>query len=334
MRSAVNWIGYRTTAYSGGFSLRRFSYGKGIFQHFVHQKQERAAPAAPLDGEAYACDKGAQLGLHAPFLRNETMSCRKVAGPHVCNALVRGDQKARCKRAVGCPTAKNLSYPNLPWAILEAMNPLASFAFLIATVQSLAAAVTTRDNLHIRPTLASKAVAARLVSGMRLLRAFLRRLIILIALEMEWHLVDTRGEMKRPHGRKTKSSAGFALGGLEANKVSPWLNRDGPQFNTAAKQTRATPISIDMTRLYAQLDFLAQIAANPIVKAKRLAFHLARKRHGIIMAPQGPPRIAGRWGTEVSASFDAMAASIITQSRNRPPPLPPPRNQWPTITVF
>jgi hypothetical protein len=214
------------------------------------------------------------------------------------------------------------------------MNPLASFAFLITTVQSLVAAVTTRDNLHIRPLLASKAVAVRLVSGMRLLRAFLRRLVILIALEMEWHLVDTRGPMKRPHGRKAKSSAGFALGGLDANKVSPWLNGDGPQFKTKQKMGERTPVSVNMTKLYAQLDFLAKIAANPVTKAKRLAFHLARKRHDIIMAPEGPKRIAGRWGTQVSASFDAMAASIITKSRNRPPPLPPPRNQWPTITVF
>jgi hypothetical protein len=216
------------------------------------------------------------------------------------------------------------------------MNPLASFTFLIATVQSLVAAVITRDNLHIRPPFASKAVAVRLVSGMRLLRAFLRRLIILIALEMEWHLVDTRGEMKRPHGRKSKTSAcaKLSLTCFDADKVSPWLNSDGPQFNKDDKQRRAVPIAIDMTKFYAQLDFLSKIAANPVAKAKRLAFHLARQRHGIIMAPQGPPRIAGRWGTQVSASFDAMAASIITKSRNRPPPLPPPRNQWPTITAL
>jgi hypothetical protein len=234
------------------------------------------------------------------------------------------------------PTAKNLSYPNISWRILKAMNPLASFAFLIATAQSLLAAVTTRDNLHIRPPLARKAVAARLASGMRLLRAFLRRLIILIALEMEWGLVDTRGPMKRPHGRKAKPSAcaTFSLTCFDADKVSPWLNGDGPQFNSAKQQAPSTPASIDMTKLYAQLDFLAKIAAKPVAKAKRLAFHLARKRHGIVMAPEGPKRIAGRWGTQVSASFDAMAASIITQSRNRPPPLPPPRNQWPAITTL
>jgi hypothetical protein len=218
------------------------------------------------------------------------------------------------------------------------MNPLASFAFLITTVQSLAMAVNARDNLYLRPALARKSVAARLASGMRVLRAFLRRLIILIALELEWSLVDKRGEMKRPHKRKSKSSAGFNLQGLDGDKPSPWLNGDGPNFK-AVLQTEQShwfnpPVQVDMAKFYAQLDFLAGIAKNPLAKAKRLAFRLARTRHGIIIAPQGPARIAGRWGTEVRASFDAMAGSIITQSRNRPPPLPPPRTHWPTITAL
>ncbi len=219
------------------------------------------------------------------------------------------------------------------------MNPLASFAILIATLRNLVAAVITRDNLHIRPAWARKALAARLASGMRLLRAFLRRLIILIALELEWGLVDTRGVMKRPHGRKMKSSsAKLSLTCFDADKVSPWLNSDGPNFKLRVKSHNEhgtnPPAYIDMTNLYAQLDFLSGIAANPLAKAKRLAFYLARRRHGIIMAPMGPARIAGRWGTQVSATFDAMAGSIITQSRNRPPPLPAPRTHWPMITAL
>ena len=215
------------------------------------------------------------------------------------------------------------------------MNPLAAFTFLIATVQSLVAAVNTRDNLHLRPASACKAVAVRLAGGLRVLRAFLRRLIILIALDLEWGLVDTRGEMKRPHGRKSASSSRPSLKGLDAAKVSPWLKSDGPQLNTLQdKQAHNTPVQIDMAKLYAQLDFLAGIAANPDAGAKRLAFHLARTQQGIIMAPEGPGRIAGRWGTQVRASYDSMAASIITQSRNRPPPLMPLRTHWPTITAF
>jgi hypothetical protein len=215
------------------------------------------------------------------------------------------------------------------------MNPLSSFAFLIATVKSLASAVNARDNLYLRPALARKAVATRLASGLRVLRAFLRRLIILIALDMEWTLVDTRGEMKRPHKRKSASSAGFALGGLDTQKASPWLNSDGPQFKPRdGKLGRSEPVDVDMAKLYARLDFLARIAANPTAKAKRLAFHLARTHQGIIIAPLGPKRIAGRWGTQVRASFDAMAGAIITQSRMRPPPLPPPRTHWPMITAL
>jgi hypothetical protein len=230
----------------------------------------------------------------------------------------------------------------MSWPTLAAMDPLASFTFLITTAQSLVAAVTTRDNLHLRPALARQSVAARLRSGMIVLRAFLRRLIILIALEMEWSLVDTRGPMKRPHGRKSKSSAGFSLGGLDTQGVSPWLNANGPEFKPVFKNADAhrnfAPVEINMAKLYAQLDFLAGIAANPAAKAKRLAFHLARtydyNKQGIIIAPAGPKRIAGRWGTEVRASYDAIAAAIMTRSRNRPPPLPPPRTHWPTITAL
>jgi hypothetical protein len=217
------------------------------------------------------------------------------------------------------------------------MNPPTTFTFLITTAQSLVAAVTTRDNLHLRPALARKAVAARLRSGMIVLRAFLRRLIILIALEMEWHLVDTRGPMKRPHGRTSKSlSQKFTLQGLDAQGVSPWLNAVGPQFKPVFKSEHRHygPVEIDMAKLYAQLDYLSKLATNPIAKAKRLAFHLARTHEGIIMAPSGPKRIAGRWGTQVSASYDGIAESIMTKSRNRPPPLPPPRNYWPTITAL
>ena len=223
------------------------------------------------------------------------------------------------------------------------MNPPASFAFLIATAEKLAMAVNARDNLYLRPPMACKAVAARLASGMRVLRAFLRRLIILMALELEWSLVDKRGEMKRPHGRKSKSAgAKFSIQGLDPDKPSPWLGGGSPNFKPKVMSENAhrssTPIPVDMTQLYAQLDFLAKIAANPAAKAKRLAFHLARNRHGIfggiIMPPEGPKRIAGRWGTEVRASFDSMAGAIMTQSRNRPPPLPPPRNHWPMITVL
>jgi hypothetical protein len=88
-----------------------------------------------------------------------------------------------------------------------------------------------------------------------------------------------------------------------------------------------------MGTLYAQLDYLAKIASNPVARAKRLAFHLARSHEGMIIAPEASRRIAGRWGTQARASFDAMAAAILTKSRDRPPPLSPRRTHWPTINA-
>jgi hypothetical protein len=236
-------------------------------------------------------------------------------------------------------TAKNLSHTPAPWRMLDPMNPLASFTMLIATAPSLADAVGARDHVYLRHPTQRQAVAQRLVSGLRLLRAFLRRLVILIALELEWGLVDKRGEMKRPHKRKMKpTSAKLSLTCFDADKVSPWLNNDGPSFKPrvmSQNELGTNPsVHINMTLLYAELDFLANIAAHPLAKAQRLAFHLARKRHGIFMAPIGPRRVAGRWGTQVSAYFNLMAWEITTKSHTRPPPLLPPRTHWPTITAL
>jgi hypothetical protein len=222
--------------------------------------------------------------------------------------------------------------------MLSAMRPQSDFTRLIATAQSLAAMVNTRDDLHLRPEIARKSVAARLVSGLIVLKTFLRRLIILIALDLEWGLVDKRGEMKRPHKRKSKPSEGFSLPLLDCTKVSPWIKAVPPNFKPRVKsqnEYRTNPaVFVDMARLYAYFTFLSKIADNPFPKAKRLAFHLARNRPGYILAREGPQRIAGRWGTEIRAYYDTMPALIVDKSRNRPPPLPPPRNHWPMITAL
>jgi hypothetical protein len=219
------------------------------------------------------------------------------------------------------------------------MNPLTSFAFPMATAHRLLAAVITRDNLHLRPHLARKSVAARLKSGISVLKAFLRRLIILMALELEWGLVDKRKPMTRPKTRtSTPSIAGVtSLQYLDPQGISPWEKGTRPNFKPKVLTGYNGPVEIPMAKLYAQLDYLASIAANPLTKAKRLAFHLARAYHydkkGRILPPQGPKRIAGYWGTEVSAIYDSFGGAIMTKSRNRPPPQPPPRKYGPSITL-
>jgi hypothetical protein len=232
----------------------------------------------------------------------------------------------------------NLSPTPNPCLMLIHMNPLSNFSHMIVTAQSLAMMVNTRDNLHLRPEIARKSVASRLITGLIVLKTFLRRLIILIALELEWGLVDKRREMKRPHGRKSKPSTGFHLPLLDAQSGGDWLYDHYPHHYPRAKSQNAygtnPPVYVDMARLYTQLVFLSKIADNPYPKAKRLAYHLARNREGLILAREGPKRIAGRWGTEIRSYYECLPALIVDQSRNRPPPLPPPRDHWPMITAL
>ncbi|NBC20961.1 MAG: hypothetical protein GVY06_07975 [Alphaproteobacteria bacterium] len=69
---------------------------------------------------------------------------------------------------------------------------------------------------------------------------------------------------------------------------------------------------------------------HPAPRARRLAWYLARRRPGWLLAPDGPAGPSGRFGTEMSAIFDAMKALAERASRVRPAPRgpaprPPPR---------
>jgi hypothetical protein len=222
--------------------------------------------------------------------------------------------------------------------MLSTMTTPTSFAMLIATAKMLWDMVNTRDNLHVRPDIVRKAVAMRLASGLIVLRTFLRRLIILIALDLEWRLVDKRGPMKRPHKSKAKPGAKFHLPILDAQKGGHWLYNHNPDNYPGKKSYRGDltnpAVYVDMAKLYAKLDFLAGIAADPFPKARRLAYHLARTHTCIILPREGPEQIAGRYGTQVRAYYDNLPTMILEASRNRPPPLPPPRNHWPMITAL
>jgi hypothetical protein len=218
------------------------------------------------------------------------------------------------------------------------MTTPTSFAMLIATAKMMVDMVTTRDNLHLRPHVVRKAIARRLAGGLAVLRTFLRRLIILIALDLEWGLVDKRGPMKRPHKSKAKPGLKFHLPLLDSQKGGHWLYDHNPDNYPSTKSSHEEgtnpAVYVDLAKLYAKLDFLARVAADPFPKARRLAYHLARNHHSMILAREGPERIAGRWGTQVRAYYDNLPAMILEASRNRPPPLPPPRTHWPTITAL
>ena len=222
---------------------------------------------------------------------------------------------------------------------------LASFAVALLQALGIYAKVMARDGLIQRPAFASKAVLSRLRTGVRALEAFLRRVLILMALDMEHDLVAidrpenlARAKTLPPRVHKpvfviypasydaAPTDFGDRFSGKNTRADAPICHRDA-----ITSPPPVVPIGHWLDRLY----HLHAIANDPIAKARRLAFSLARSRHGILMPPPEHPRRLRRWGTEPSAIYDAMGFQIMQKSRSRPPPLPPPRRgPKPTITVF
>lgn len=213
-----------------------------------------------------------------------------------------------------------------------------SFTFLIGLASSLLAQVMGRDGLTMRPVEVRPAVIDRLAAGVRVLASFVRRLLVLMALSFEHGLADrVMGPLPRPHGRRSVSGARFVV--LEAPfALASEETPPKPAFNWADRVAHASAAPparpVSPARLYQLLELLAAIVADPEPRARRLAFYLARRRHGPLLPPAGPARVAGCWGTEIRASHEAMAAAILSAGRIRPPPLPPPRRAGPVVTHF
>jgi hypothetical protein len=217
---------------------------------------------------------------------------------------------------------------------------LISCRFLLVTVRAMLDRVVLRDDAYLRPAFATLAMAKRLSTGLRHVEAFLRRVWLVMALELEPTLVDVQRPLCRPKGRKTKAKAkGKATTRFCILPKAPGLpyalmqafeqKRDG-----LVRHGNRDPQPVAMARLYERLDHLSIIIGDPLKRAQRLAFYLARKKPGPFFAPNLMLRTPGVWGTEARASFDALAYDIITRSKNRPPPLRPPKRLGPSITSF
>jgi hypothetical protein len=216
---------------------------------------------------------------------------------------------------------------------------LTSARLLLSIVRDLIDAVRVRDDFDLsRPKYASRSVAQRLASGLRYIEAYLRRVLLVMALEIEPMLKDKRGPMKRPHGKKdlnrwNKPPAFVILN--DHNPAMPFEIQNKfaeAQADRMRQYYRPEPKPVHIGRLYQRLDQLCAIAKNPLARAKRLAYHLARNREGPILAPDIGLRPPSTWNTEARATFFALAHDIVTRSRARPPPLPAVRRCWPTIT--
>jgi hypothetical protein len=219
---------------------------------------------------------------------------------------------------------------------------LAPFVFALTQAVQLHGRVIGHKDLMGRPGFVRAAIAARLRTGVRALEAFLRRILILMALDIEPDLIciERPENLARAKARKMRRVKKPFLRIYPSNYGPPTFEfeqRSWVPYTTDVHTHDAAlpPLTVPIGRWLAQLDYLHAIAKDPVAKARRLAFSLARSRHGILMAPPSPPRLVGRCGTEISAIHDAMAYQIIEKSRTRPPPLPPPRRgPKPMITVF
>jgi hypothetical protein len=206
------------------------------------------------------------------------------------------------------------------------------------------------DPYALRPALARPKIAMAFKAGLRMIAAYLRRFVLLLALELEHGLVDRldpEAEPVRPKGRpegktaKPRRATFVVLDERLKREFDEGLRAwGGPLADKPLWQQPVVPRGrpVEMKGFYRQLDLLAAIAANPLPRALRLAWWLARCRPGPIVAPDldyRPPDPCRRlWTLEPSLSFTLMATDIIARSRKRPPPLAPPRRAGPSIHVF
>lgn len=233
------------------------------------------------------------------------------------------------------------------------MHPvLQSCHLLLRIVRDLIAGVAhfgygamgANEDAQVSDFVATKAAAQRLAAGLRLAEAYLRRVVLVMALELEPTLIDPpQGDLsRRRRDRPLKivvRCVAFTMFNKQSALPDAILNK--MRENDAGKQgvTQIQPICIGP--LKARLNNLAKIAADPLPRARRLAFHLARKRPGPMFASGGHIRPSGSlgrlrklWNTQTSAAFEAMAMNIQTKSRARPPPLPLRHRYGPSILVL
>jgi hypothetical protein len=196
----------------------------------------------------------------------------------------------------------------------------------------LVAKVLSRDNLHLGPRYISPAIAGRLRSGLRALEAYARRLILFIALALEHELTPSTREygVYQRQKRRVPKSPSFPV--FVGERVPPEINfgegiRRSPERFGRGAEIIAAPL---LQRLF---DLKALIAA-PEARARQIAFQLARRRPGPLLAPhngRGRSLVPPRLGTEISSLYDSMAHSIHMTSRKRPKHIGPAIRAGPRI---
>ena len=207
-------------------------------------------------------------------------------------------------------------------------------------VLRLASFVLARDDAHLAPRAFSPAAAARFKAGLRAIEAYLRRMILWLALQIEHDFPRDNPERaiyQRTAGQRANQNLSLKIFTAQHDFPDNFADRYDPSFYGlgADRPQPLRPPAIPARPLLDRLRALSDLAKAPEARARRLAWLLARKRPGPVMTPDiGRRYVPARYGTEVSAIYDSFIAGIAKASRARPPPLGPVRRPPPRIRTL
>ncbi|MEO1642000.1 MAG: hypothetical protein AAFR74_01595 [Pseudomonadota bacterium] len=197
--------------------------------------------------------------------------------------------------------------------------------------------VMARENLHLVPSHISKAAAKRVSQGIRAIEAYLRRLLLLLALAIEPGLKpDNRARpvYAATRAKRATERPGFTFQMFQKEGIDFALS---PKFDALRERPRRSfsgPKQVPARPLIERLRALRTLLEAPQARAQRLAWAIARRRPGLMLAPGTGEEVRNRHGTEFSATYTIMGLSILEQSRARPPPLAPKPKCPPRIRVL
>lgn len=197
--------------------------------------------------------------------------------------------------------------------------------------------VMSRDDLHLSPALISKAAAKRISKGIRVIEAYLRRILILLALSLEPTLTPDNRERAVhfwPPRNRRDPRPDFHFRVFKNEGIDFALSTRFDALKARPKRPKTGRAQVPARPLIARMKALWTLMANPDARARRLAWTLARRRPGLMLAPGAHDAVKNSHGTEVSATYTAMGHAILQLSRARPPPLGPVPRPPPRIRVL
>ncbi|MEM7493939.1 MAG: hypothetical protein AAF296_11190, partial [Pseudomonadota bacterium] len=194
-----------------------------------------------------------------------------------------------------------------------------SLSHMLIWAQRYADAVMARDNLHLAPALISKAAARRVRQGIKAIEAYLRRFLLLLAMQIEPELASANRAraiygvkgLRKPVERQSLSFR------MPQNRGIDFALSHRFECLRAARRDNGSvsPTQITASSYLERIAALRALMSDPYKRARRLAWTLARRRPGLLLAPGRADEVRNRHGTEFSALYTAMATGILSQSR-------------------